>query len=166
MMASAVHVTGLITAVRAAGGIIRRDGDMIELAARAPLPPDLIARIREAKSALLMALADGPSDWHARHREALAYWSAFRPPDEAARLAWGELQNRWHWLHGGCLPEWQCAGCGEPIGGVLALELGDGNRAHLDRLDCLLRYGERWRVAATRSLVATGLQAPAQENER
>jgi hypothetical protein len=162
----AVHLTGLIVAVRAAGGMVRRDGDTIEVAAPAPLPPDLIARIREAKSALLIVLADEPSDWHTRHGEALVYWSALRPPDEAGQLAWGELQSRWHWLHGGVLPKWQCAGCGEPIGGLPALDLGDGNRAHLDKLDCLMRYGQRWRGAATQALVAMGLRAPVPDDER
>jgi hypothetical protein len=158
-MAPAGPVTDLISAVHAAGGTIRRDGDMIELSAPAPLSADLVARIREAKPALLAALAD-PSDWRARHREALAHWGALHPADEAARLAWGELQNRWHRLHGEQVPEWQCAGCGEPIGGPPALDLADGNRAHLDRLDCVIRYGERWRGAATRELVAISLQPP------
>jgi hypothetical protein len=62
------------------------------------------------------------------------------------------------------VPEWQCAGCGEPIGGLPALDLGNGNRAHLERLDCVIRYGVRWRGAATRALAGMGLQAPAQED--
>ena len=50
--------------------------------------------------------------WRARQREALAYWSVHHPAPEAARLAWGELECRWHWLYGERTPEWQCAGCG------------------------------------------------------
>lgn len=158
-MATAVYVGELISAVHASGGTIRCDGDMIELWAPAPLPANLVARIREAKPALLAALAE-PADWLARYCEALVYWGALHPPGKAARLAWGELQNRWHRLHGERVPEWQCAGCDEPIGGLPVLDLGDGNRAHLDRLDCLIRYGERWRGAATRALVSIGLQPP------
>src|SRR5258708_2726269 len=157
-MATTVPVADLISAVYAAGGTIRRVGDMIELAAPAPLSADLVARVREAKPALLSALAEWP-DWRARYREALTHWEALHA-DEGARLAWGELQNRWHRLHGERLPEWQCAGCGEPIARPPTLDLADGNRTHLDRLDCLIRYGERWRGAATRALVSIGLQPP------
>jgi hypothetical protein len=39
----------------------------------------------------------------------------------------------------------------------------DGNRVHLAILDCLIRHGERWRAAATRALIAMGLQPPAGE---
>ena len=104
-------------------------------------------------------------DWRARHREAVTHWSAFHPADEAARLAWAEMQLRWHQLHGRRVPEWQCAGCGESIGGLAALALTDGNRVHLNKLDCLLSYGERWRTAATCALMALGLRPPAAGSE-
>jgi hypothetical protein len=56
------------------------------------------------------------------------------------------------------VPEWQCAGCGEPIGGLPALDLPDGTRVHSgDRLDCLFAFGERWRSEATAGLIALGL---------
>jgi hypothetical protein len=103
-------------------------------------------------------------DWYARHREALAYWSAFHAAGEATRLAWGELECRWHRLHGERVPEWQCAGCREPVGGMSALHLSDGNRVHCDRLDCLIRYGERWRGAASLALSAMCLEPPAGED--
>lgn len=163
-MPATAHAADLIAAVRAAGGIIRRDGNMIELAAPRPLPAELLARIREAKPALLGLLA-GTADWRARHREALAYWSLLHPDDEAASLAWGELQCRWHLLHGARLPSWQCAGCGEPNDGLPALDLADGNRVHFETLSCVLRYGERWRRAATEALFAMGLKPPAWEDE-
>jgi hypothetical protein len=99
-------------------------------------------------------------DWRAGHREALAYWSAFHPADEAARLAWGEVENHWHMQHGERVPHWQCAGCNEPIGGRAALTLADGNRAHLDKFDCLLSFGKRWRCEATAGLRALGLDPP------
>jgi hypothetical protein len=60
-------------------------------------------------------------------------------------------------------PYWQCAGCREPIGGLAALDLGDGNRVHLDDahgLGCLLAFGERWRGEATAGLRALGLDPP------
>jgi hypothetical protein len=107
------------------------------------------------------------ADWRVRHREALAYWSAFHPADEAAQLAWGELQIRWHRLHGEHLPQWQCAGCHEPIGGLAAMMLADGNRVHLgDDLNCLLAFGKRWRSAAASGLRALGLvDSPAEERD-
>jgi hypothetical protein len=150
----------LLAAVRAAGGTIRRDGDLIRLAAPAPLPVDLVERIRAAKAAVLIAL-DESSDWHARHQEALAYWVVLHPIDEAERLAWGELENRWHRLHGERVPRHLCAGCRRPLGDAAALDLADGCRVHLDAFHCLLDYGDRWRDAATRALRAMGLQPAA-----
>jgi hypothetical protein len=104
-----------------------------------------------------------PPDWRVRHCEALAYWSAFHPAGEAARLAWGEIENLWHMQHGERVRHWQCAGCREPIGGLPALDLADGNRVHLDQahaLGCLLCFGERWRAEATTGLRALGLDPP------
>jgi hypothetical protein len=49
-MPAMAHAADLIAAVRSAGGTIRRDGDMIELAAPHPLSADLVARIREGKA--------------------------------------------------------------------------------------------------------------------
>jgi hypothetical protein len=114
-----------------------------------------------AESSPDRAIPKPATDWRARHREAQAYWSAFHSASEAAQLAWGEIGSHWHMQHGTRVPQWQCAGCGAPIGGLPALDLADGNRVHLDQLDCLLRFGERCRRAATRALVELGLQPPA-----
>jgi hypothetical protein len=76
------------------------------------------------------------------------------------------MANRWHRLCGERFPEWQCAGCREPIGGREALALGDGNRVHLDDvhgLDCLAAYGRRWRDREALALAAMGLQPPADD---
>jgi hypothetical protein len=152
----------LIASVRAAGGTIHRDGDTIELAAPVPLTNDLVDRIRAAKPLLLAALDDFP-EWEARHKDALAHWCRLGFPEKAAQLAWGSLQNRWHREYGKRFPVWQCAGCGELIGGVPALTMIDGNRVHLDDIDCLIRYGQHWRGEATEALLAIGLQPPAGE---
>jgi hypothetical protein len=75
---------------------------------------------------------------------------------EAKRLAWGELQNRWHMAHGKQVPRHLCAGCGERIAdSSQALDLIDGNRVH--DTDCLIRHGERWRSVASRALIAIGM---------
>jgi hypothetical protein len=83
-----------------------------------------------------------------------------RPINEAAWLAWGELEDRWHQLHGARITGWQCAGCGEPIGGRPALQFADGNRVHFDRIGCVLAHGNRWRAEARAALTALGLDPP------
>jgi hypothetical protein len=139
-----------------AGLAVKTEGD--KLVIRGPKNAEPVARLLiENKPTVVAALAD----WGARHREALAYWGALHPTAEAAQLAWGELLSRWHRLSGTRAPEWQCAGCGEPIGGRAALALADGNRVHLDKLDCLLSFGERWRNEATAGMRALGLDPPA-----
>jgi len=100
------------------------------------------------------------ADWLVRHREALAYWSLFHAPREAARLAWGEMENQWHQLHGERIAPHYCAGCGELIGGLPSLEVGHGNRVHISDLDCVILFGERWRAAATAALRVLGLDPP------
>ena len=57
-------------------------------------------------------------------------------------------------------PAWQCAGCNAPLGGSQALNLPDGNRVHFDPIDCLIRFGNRWRGDAHKALVACGLEPP------
>jgi hypothetical protein len=80
---------------------------------------------------------------------------------EAAKLlAWGDLENEWHYQHGKRWPTWQCAGCNAPIGGSQALNLPDGNRVHFEPIDCLIRFGKRWRGDASEALVALGLEPP------
>jgi hypothetical protein len=125
-----------------------------------PVPGELVRIIRDRKTELL-AVLDEAAAWQARHAEALTHWRALHSDHEAADLAWLEMQNGWHALHGERLPQWQCAGCGEAIGGRPVLPLGDGNRVHLDTLDCVIAYGERWRDAATRALAAMRLPPPA-----
>jgi hypothetical protein len=153
-------IADLLASIGQAGGTIRRYGDKIELAAPAPLAPELIARIRAAKPALL-AMLDNPSDWQRRYREALAYWKSLHPSDEAAALAWGEMQNRWHRLHGERFPVGRCAGCGRALRNLLALEVDRGTQVHVDDLACLISYGDLWRSAANRGLVGLGLTPPA-----
>ena len=80
--------------------------------------------------------------------------------EEARRLAWGDLENEWHELHGWRWPSWQCAGCNAPLGGSQALDLPDGNRVHFELIDCLIRFGKRWRGDASEALVALGLAPP------
>jgi hypothetical protein len=148
----------LLRQARAAGLAVATEGD--KLVIRGPRRAEPVALLLLAhKPAVIAALA---ADWRARYREALAYWGVLHPADEAARLAWGDMQARWHRLHAAKALEWQCVGCGEPIGGLAALELADGNRVHLgESLDCLFDFGARWRSEATTGLQVLGLDPPA-----
>jgi hypothetical protein len=79
----------------------------------------------------------------------------------AESLAWGELQNRWHLAHGKRVPSELCAGCRRSIGEAPALDLIDRCRVHdADGHACLIRWGELWRTAASRFLIAMGLRPP------
>ena len=146
----------LLRRARSAGLRVVAEGD--KLVIRGPRCAEPVALLLLVhKPAVIAALA---GEWRARHREAVEYWSAFHPSAEAAALAWGEIQLRWHRIHGARSPAWQCAGCRSPIGGRTALDLADGNRVHLDNLGCLLAFGERWRREATAGLRALGLYPP------
>jgi hypothetical protein len=80
-----------------------------------------------------------------------------RTQEEAKLLALNQLAVEWHRRHAVRAPEWQCAGCDGPIGGLPALALADGSRVHFETLECILRYGERWRSEATAGLQALGI---------
>lgn len=55
----------------------------------------------------------------------------------------------------------QCAGCDEPIGGLSALALADGNRIHFDEEnECLIRFGRRWHGDAIAGLRELGIEPP------
>jgi hypothetical protein len=108
-------------------------------------------------------LLASPADWRSRHGEVAAYRGALHRAEEAAAIAWGEIEHHWHMQHGERLPHWQCAWCREPIGGISSLELADGNRVHFDAahgLDCLLYFGKRWRAEAIAGLQTLGVDAP------
>jgi hypothetical protein len=79
---------------------------------------------------------------------------------EARKLAWRDVENEWHKLHGQRWPSWQCAGCDAPLSGSQALNFPDGNRVHFEPIDCLIRFGKRWRGDARAALVALGLKPP------
>jgi hypothetical protein len=99
--------------------------------------------------------------WIGRFEERAAHRHPIYPRAVAERLAWAEIEARWHLELGERVPRELCAGCREPIGEAKALDLIDGCRVHV-RPDhnCLIRYGGRWRAAATRALVLLGLTPP------
>jgi hypothetical protein len=74
-------------------------------------------------------------------RAALRQYDGLYTREMAERLAWGELQIRWHMAFGERVPHDLCAGCGMPIGTEDVLDQIDGARVHIaDDYDCLIRY--------------------------
>jgi hypothetical protein len=109
------------------------------------LPPDDRSESADAKA------------WRAIFEErAYRHQCIGRTRAEAERLAWGDLQGRWHIEHGERVPAYLCAGCRRPIGEGEVLDMIDGNRVHNNA--CLIRHGDRWRDAATRALEEVGVR--------
>ena len=160
------------------GAIIRPAGDRLILRAGAtPVPAELVNRLRQAKSQVLATLSqvtppvESTPDGVADSAEARRWCDLFatritdwfrgdRGWEEARQLAWGDVENEWHELHGRRWPSWQCAGCNAPLDGSQALNLPDGNRVHFEPIDCLICFGKRWRGDASEALVALGLEPP------
>jgi hypothetical protein len=174
--------TELLHRLAEVGATVNTTGDKLVVRAGARrVPAELVNCIKAARAELLAVLSPSEAAWDPSVSEVggadeATWWRqelhvrtihqlvAGRTHDEAERLACGDLQNGWHRLHGKQFPFSQCAGCGEAIGGTPALDLGDGNRVHLDKIDCLIRYGDRWRGDATRALARMGLTLPDIEN--
>src|SRR5262245_9780040 len=150
-----------------------------KLLVRGPKRAEPVVRLlAEHKLEVLAALAPAPSlnstdkgdnatrstearRWRERFTARTFEWSNGERDWEAAkRLAWGDLENEWHEFLGQRRPSWQCAGCNAPIAGSQALNLPDGNRVHFEPIDCLIRFGRRWRGDASEALVALGLKPP------
>src|SRR5687768_11086223 len=118
---------------------VEATGDQLKI--RGPKSAEPVVKLlAKHKCEVLRALANlSKADvWQERYDALTFRWSIGRPWPDARRLAWGVLQNDWHWQRGARAPSWQCAGCRSPIGGVAALDLPDGNRVHLEPIDCLI----------------------------
>ena len=53
-----------------------------------------------------------------------------------------------------------CAGCGNPIGGLEAIGLPDGNRVHFEPMDCMIDFGRGWREEAKNALLSLSVRHP------
>ena len=153
----------LLQRAQAAGLRIELMGDT--LLVRGPKRAEAVVKLlAEHKAEVLAALSPSCVDagwWRERFTAMAVQWSVGgRDWDAAKRLAWGDMENEWHDQHGKRCPSWQCAGCDAAIGDSQALNLPDGNSVHLEPIDCLIRFGKRWRGAACDELVALGLEPP------
>ena len=170
---------------RAQGAGLRVEPIGDKLRVRGPKRAEAVVKLlAEHKAEVLAALAPGASvskrdrqseevdatearRWHDRLGARIAEWHhGDRGWEEARRLAWGDVENEWHELHGRRWPSWQCAGCNVPLGGSQAPNLPDGNRVHFEPIDCLIRFGKRWRGAAREALVAFGLEPPGLDGDQ
>jgi hypothetical protein len=153
----------LLHRAQEAGLHIEPKGD--RLLVRGPMRAEAVVKLlAEHKAEVLAALSPsiiGARWWRGRFAaKAVQWFVGDRNWEAAKRLAWGDLENEWHHQHGKRCPLWQCAGCNAPLGGSQALNLPDGNRVHLEPIDCLIRFGKRWRGDASKALIALGLEPP------
>jgi hypothetical protein len=159
----------LLRRARDAGLRVEAAGD--KLLIRGPKRSGAVVKLlAEHKTEVLAALSPSATEarrWSERFAARTFEWACGkRNWQDARRLAWGDLQNDWQNVHGRRWPSWQCAGCEKPIGGLDALDLPDGIRVHLEPIDCLVRFGKRWRAQANAALVAFGLEMPVGEDTK
>jgi hypothetical protein len=141
------------------------------LLVRGPKRAEAVVKLlAEHKAEVLAALSSSIVDascWRERFMaNAVQWFVGDRDWDAAKRLAWGDLENDWHHQHGKRCPSWQCAGCDAPLSGSQALDLSDGNRVHFEPIDCLIRFGRRWRGTARAALIALGLEPPDSDGDQ
>jgi hypothetical protein len=164
----------LLERAREAGLAVRMDGESLVIGGprrAAAIAQQLLAHKREVMAA--MALSAARARATSRHEWTVQDWSSCyeerakflqyvggHPRLKAERLAWSELQSKWHIEHGARVDPALCAGCGRPIGERQKLALPDGTAVHLDTFDCLVMYGKRWRGAADTALIEMGLTRP------
>ena len=152
----------LLHRARDAGLQVEAAGEMLKITGPRRAEP-VVKLLAEHKAEVLAALTPHQyaAHWHERLVARTFEWfNGKRRWAAAQRIAWGDLQNEWHKLHGRRWPAWQCAGCEKPIGKAVAVDLPDCNRVHLEPIDCLISFGRRWRGEADAALIALGLQPP------
>jgi hypothetical protein len=158
-----MDVLTLLRRANNAGLRVEAAGD--KLLIRGPKQAEPVVRLlAEHKAEVLAALACDTNvarQWRERlTARSFEWFKGARDWKAARRLAWGDLENEWHNLHGRRWPAWQCAGCDAPISGLAALCLPDGNRVHFEPIDCLIGFGGRWRSDARAALLELGLEPP------
>jgi hypothetical protein len=158
-----MEVLALLRRAQEVGLRIEPKGDRLLI--RGPKRAEAVVKLlAEHKAEVLAALSPSFVDaswWRERFAaKAVQWFIGDRDWDAAKRLAWGDLENEWHELHGRRWPSWQCAGCDGPLSGSQAQDLPDGNRVHFEPIDCLVNFGKRWRGDARKALIGFGLEPP------
>jgi len=121
----------------------------------------LLAQHKAKVLTALAAMYGGSSYWQEQFTVRTFEWfNGNRNWISARRVAWGDLQNEWHSLHGKRWPAGHCAGCEKPIIGLQTINMADGNSVHAEPIECLISFGRRWRDAADAALVNLGLVPP------
>jgi hypothetical protein len=141
--------------------VSRVDDRLILRAGSRPVPAALVKRVHQARGELLVAISPSKAEgqvWQRRFMVLTSEWRAGnRDLDSAKRLAWEDLANEWHKKHGRRWPPSQCAGCGKPLAGREAISLPDGNKVHIEPINCVIDFGRRWRDEAKTALVSLGV---------
>jgi hypothetical protein len=138
----------LLRRARDAGLAVLAEGD--KLVIRGPRRAEPVARlVIEHKPAVMAALTPPfPKEWVALFAQRAAEWElGGRPRAEAERVAWAEVQSRWHLQHGERVTRDICAGCRRPIGAAPVLDLIGRNPSAISarvaaarqRSPCLIR---------------------------
>jgi len=158
-----MDAVALLHRARHAGLRVEAVGDLLRITGpkRAEPVVRLLAQHKVEVLAALTPKETASSRWKERFTARSFEWfNGERDWNSARRIAWGDLENEWHNLHGPRWPAWQCAGCEKPIGRLDAIDLPDGNRVHFEPIDCLISFGRRWRGDADAALVGLGLEPP------
>jgi TubC N-terminal docking domain len=155
----------LLDRLKQLGATLSAEGDrLIVRAGSQAVPAELITEIRRAKAEVLESISPTKPEaqfWKQRLLVLTRDWSAGnRDLDSAAKLARENLINEWHAKYGKRAPAWQCVGCGKLIGGIESITLPDGNRVHLEPIDCMIAFGRRWRAEAKDALLLLGVRLP------
>ena len=150
-----MDVVALLRRAQEVGLRVEPIGD--KLLVRGPKRAEGVVKLLAAHKAKVLAALSPSSSEASRWRDrftakAVQWFLGDRELEEAQRLAWGDLENEWHQLHGQRCLSLQCAGCDAPIGGSQAANLPDGSRMHFEPIDCLIRFGKRWRGEASEAL--------------
>jgi hypothetical protein len=121
----------LLRRARDAGLAVAAEGD--KLVIRGPKRAEPFARLLiEHKLEVMAALVPAepvpkagkgcpdPAWWRRHYLVRAINWelSGARLESRARGIAWGELLNEWHKHYGTRVPQRQCAGCSQPIGGL------------------------------------------------
>ena len=126
-------VAALLEEAKAAGIRFEIKGPgQVELCARKPPPPELVARIRAAKPALLVVLGALPLDTPQEWRDGVATLQAMSCPENVPAKAWAELVTNSARFIGGPF-----AGCASALGWSAADLWGCHAARPWQRIDCL-----------------------------